>query len=185
LYTNSYGMAVPLRSFVGMFVFAVFMFKFKFYNTIEYRFFSKASTWAKKVVISYQCMKKTVAGQILVLWCNHDVDFSVSLPSRSKKLAIVFVVFEDFLFHVFVLADSFSNFLHNYLENGIRAWELGGHATLSPSRKELGLTQNFKNCQQTQIANYYFFECTFFCVTCVSSFVFSCRILEIPTDGKK
>lgn len=87
-----------------------------------------------------------------------------------------------FRFHVFVLVDSFSNFLHDYLENGIRPWELGGHATLSPSRKELGLTQN---CQHAQIANYYFFECTFFCVTCVSSFVFSCRILEIPTDGKK
>lgn len=48
------------------------------------------------------------------------MDVSVSLPSRSEKLAIVFVVFEDFCFHVFVLIDSFSNFLHDYLENGIR-----------------------------------------------------------------
>ena len=44
-----------------MFAFAVFIFKCKFHNTIEYKFFSKASTWAKKVVISYQCMKKPVA----------------------------------------------------------------------------------------------------------------------------
>ena len=109
--------------------------------------------------------------------------FLYHLGLRNWQLFSLF--FEDFRFHVFVLVDSFSNFLHDYLENGIRLWELGDHATLSPSRKELGLAQNFKNCQHAQIANYYFFECRFFCVTGVSSFVFFCRILKIPTDGKK
>lgn len=44
--------------------------------------------------------------------------FLYHLGLRNWQLFSLF--FEDFRFHVFVLVDSFSNFLHDYLENGIR-----------------------------------------------------------------